>query len=558
MPNTTGPARAAIHPDNRVGAKVPYATIEAFIACFTFPGLVDLEASLLAFDAGKRGRRPQYPAICMLAILAAARVTRGVQAVLRELGAANASAWKQCRDQLEPLTDGLVLPDRPPTRDQVETFRNLVRDCGRLEALEQAFITSSVSMAQHMGHLDPGAEPDWAAPDARHTIHGDGTVIAPYSNVSTYIDSLTGEIVLDGSRATDPARARIQNVRTNTALDGKAHRTGINFVSLHTWTEAGRIVLATQHALGSETWAMLDLVRQVQERADDGVHTLLYDGVVTGWILDWLMGSLRIQAVNHSAVASKTDPDEPSAEHPLRTRPAVTMTRAQLTGLYAEQGVIPTEKMLSRASIAELGHLYRSSTPLPVGVCIYPRAQGASYEIVRSRHRPLGVATHLVSDGVCEHSLVVDDGALFVVEDDELGEHQVKVSMPRCVSATASRRGQRRPWTRDTTWLIACPNGDFEHTISWHPEGTFRPPGAKDRRAVHPVADLRPMARAHEGFGKVYGRRNDAESYNQWVQSTHRHHGIAMSLTLEGQRLDFLMAAVLNNALTWDRHISHR
>lgn len=123
--------------------------------------------------------------------------------------------------------------------------------------------------------------------------------------------------------------------------------------------------------------------------------------------------------------------------------------------------------------------------------------------------------------------------------------------MPRCVSASADREAGGA-WNRATTWRIPCEHGDFLHELTWRPTGKFRGPAAK-RLKVHPLTDLRPLARAHEGFGEVYGRRNDSESYNQWFQERLRHSGRAMSLSLTGQRLDFLMGAVLNNALTWER-----
>jgi hypothetical protein len=51
----------------------------------------------------------------------------------------------------------------------------------------------------------------------------------------------------------------------------------------------------------------------------------------------------------------------------------------------------------------------------------------------------------------------------------------------------------------------------------------------------------------------VTGRRNDAESYNQWFQTSLPHHGRAATLNVAAQGLDFLLAGLVNNSNTWHR-----
>ncbi|MFI2754179.1 hypothetical protein ACGIF2_15755 [Cellulomonas sp. P22] len=557
MTITAGPARAAVHPSHRAGSRPKQASIDLLTACFSFPGLSNLADALTAHRPTRAGARAQHPDICMLAVLAAARAVGGVQPVVRELNAADRFAWKKCSALLMARIEGLRLPPTPPTRDQITSFQRRVTEDGGIDVLEQAFIDASVKMAKWMGHFDVSTAPDWVRPDPKHAIYGDGTVIAPFSGASEWVHPLTGEVVIRDSRARDASTARIQRVRTDTTIDGKADLRGINFVSMHTWTSSGRVMLATGHALGAETLTAVDLMRAVQERAQGGVHTVIYDGVVTGWIVDWLMGSLRIQAVNKIAAASTTDPHVPSADHPLRRRPALEASAERAQRALVAAGLAVTPELVRYEQDAALDRLYTSDVPLPVGLCLYPRSKSNSYEIVYSQHHEIETAEHTVDGERCAHRLVVDDGALYVAEEDIEREHLVKTAMPVCTEATAHL--DRGTWNRRTTWQIPCERGAFAHELTWRPAGTFHPKRTTGRTPrVDPLAELRPLARAHEGYGEVFGRRNDSESYNQWFQAGLRHPGVAMSLSLGGQRLDFLMGAVLNNAITYGREMATR
>lgn len=250
-------------------------------------------------------------------------------------------------------------------------------------------------------------------------------MIAPYSKASSWVHPGTGEVTTHGSRAKDPRSARIQTIRTDTEIDGKGDLQGINFVSMHTWTDAGRVVLGTGHALGAESWVATDLRRAVQEQAAGGVHTVIYDGVVDGWIVDWLMGALRIQAVNIAKVKNKKDPEAPTSDRPVRAKPALVASANHAQRMLAELGLESTPELVEYERVAAIKRLYESDEPLPVGLCVYPRARGRTSEIVYSRFHPLGTAVHAVERVECSHELMVDDGALYVVEPDVSGKHLV-------------------------------------------------------------------------------------------------------------------------------------
>ncbi|RHA37753.1 hypothetical protein D1825_16050 [Cellulomonas rhizosphaerae] len=58
-----------------------------------------------------KGKRPDYPPICMLAVLMASTLYGGDATVIRELSCYGAFLWKVCAQHLEEQMDGFLLPD---------------------------------------------------------------------------------------------------------------------------------------------------------------------------------------------------------------------------------------------------------------------------------------------------------------------------------------------------------------------------------------------------------------------------------------------------------------
>ena len=112
--------------------------------------------------------------------------------------------WEWIR--LSALTVGRVIPERPPTFDQLRHLR-LAADDELHEALSIAFSQVSIPLAKQIGLLTPEPNARWDAPSPTTMIYGDGSVAAPLSSV-THDDN--GEVV--GSRARDhdgvPAKPR--------------------------------------------------------------------------------------------------------------------------------------------------------------------------------------------------------------------------------------------------------------------------------------------------------------------------------------------------------------
>ena len=233
----------------------------------------------------------------------------------------------------------------------------------------------------------------------------------------------------------------------------------------------------------------------------------------------------------------------------------------------------PSQNAQQRAAMflawrtALLHDIFTSGAPQPLGISLYRSTSAStvtgsrnqkhrtSMESVRSMFRPLGTEAHDGPDGPCTHELYVDDGALHSVEaDPELG-CLVKVATATCLSSTPRLRADGT-WGTTEVWSMPCPHGALTFTTEWDPQNDrYTPDTPKEKRKAPEnmaLTDLRPISRAQaQAFADFVNHRNQAESYNQWVQRTLPHHGRAASLSADGQALDFLAAACLRNAITW-------
>jgi len=176
----------------------------------------------------------------------------------------------------------------------------------------------------------------------------------------------------------------------------------------------------------------------------------------------------------------------------------------------------------------------------------------AKYDLVNGYFAFLQ-ANHTLRDStICRHDLVLDDGALFTYELDEYGEELVKTQHLRCQSATVIR-GPRGTWGTSSTYTVPCEHGDFTHTRTWLPPADRH--ASSDGHLPDPIGTrLRPIPRIDaERFIPIDTDRNSIESYNAWFKSRlpGKNHDRAASLTQTDQELDFLLGAVVNNALTW-------
>lgn len=517
---------------------------------FRFPGLSNLGEALQDADHQRNpsGRPSTHEIQAMLTTTACSFVTGSRASALTMLH--DPPVWESCRGIYYDMT-GVVLPDTAPMRNHLDHFRRWVTTNPRaMDALKTSFTTASVKQAQLLGNLLDDTEPDWSQSDERHTIFGDGTILKPFSDVVAFPDPITGQLRAHGSRASSVESARIQWETRRPGVDEKA-QTGINFVSVQTQTEHGRIVLGIDSTLKGELPTALDVIDRVVAAAGMGVHTVVYDMAVTGWAVDYLMGRHRIQ-VQGKVPARNTDNDKywvPQLRLDEHVAALAAQAGAPVTALTAP---------VYRATV--LDAMFDGRRLSRVGTSVYPpkpnrsgkARQDAKYDLVNGYFAFLQ-ADHILHDGTtCSHDLVLDDGALFTYELDEYGEELVKTQHLRCQSATAIR-GPKSTWGTSSTYTVPCEHGDFVHTRTWLPSADRH--ASSDGYLPDPIGTrLRPIPRIDaERFIPIDTDRNSIESYNAWFKGRlpGKNHDRAASLTRAGQELDFLLGAVVNNALTW-------
>ncbi|MGB8650071.1 MAG: hypothetical protein WCD35_05355 [Mycobacteriales bacterium] len=151
----------------------------------------------------------------------------------------------------------------------------------------------------------------------------------------------------------------------------------------------------------------------------------------------------------------------------------------------------------------------------------------------------LGTWEHDGTAGACTHQLAALDGA---VHEIGLTDDGSPIALSRL-----ERKQVKRP--RRTTgryhfniaYQVPCPAGDFTAWITPHGE-----PGDADHRRADAV---RVIAEGEDDFTRLYGVRNDAESFNSQLK---RSLLVGRAATLGGRRqlLDVLCFGLLNNAVT--------
>lgn len=154
-----------------------------------------------------------------------------------------------------------------------------------------------------------------------------------------------------------------------------------------------------------------------------------------------------------------------------------------------------------------------------------------------SRWFALGTWEHDTTTGACTHQLAAVDGAVSEVGLDDAGEAVVisrldrkQVKRPRRASGS---------YHFNVAYEVPCDAGAFAAWVTPHGE-----PGD----ATHRRADaVRVIAEGEPDFERLYGLRNDAESFNSQLKRSLLV-GRAMSLGGRRQLLDVLCFALLQNA----------
>ena len=153
------------------------------------------------------------------------------------------------------------------------------------------------------------------------------------------------------------------------------------------------------------------------------------------------------------------------------------------------------------------------------------------------RWHTLGTWEHETNTGSCTHQLAAVDGAVSEVGLDDTGAVTVLGTLDR-KQVKRPRRSTGR-FHFNVAYEVPCPAGPFLAWVTPHGE-----PGDPDHRRADAV---RVIAEGEPDFARLYGVRNDAESFNAHLKRTLLVNR-AMSLGGRRQLLDVLCYAVLSNA----------
>jgi hypothetical protein len=525
----SGPARRRADPRKRPPAADsrfmphnkttrPFADLsdaDRVAAIFTFEAVYDIHPSVLS-PVVPVGRRFLYPPLLQFMVAMTARVFGSQRSALIALS--KPGVWEQCCGwYCERVGHPISLPATPPTPAEQDRFVERLIQEGTIGSLSEELTEVPIGQAVHQGQFPHDTVPDFANPDRRHVVFGDGTWQKPYSQVVEHRDADGMVIGHTGSRAVTRA-PRVQRVRRNGPIDDKIVD-GINNVALGTWTDAGRIILSSRATVESEGKVAIDMIDQLATRLGKRLHTVTYDGAFSGW---WQVGDLL-------------------ARHRLQV---LTKPKARASTVRQSDGYTPRV-------IKEADALDRHTTgkPLPLGTTVYFTRD--SLKVVNSTFYRLTKVAKEVATCAHDHQLWVDAGLLVDVMWDEDTHRLVKHATATAVRAVPQPQGNLQDFELPTDWKLKCPfakDGFHRFTTVWRPSrGKTERPAKGEQRALR---DLRPVGVHDERFWSIYGVRNNAESHNQLYKDTFQHDGKAMRLDAEAQFLDQLAFAATVNAIT--------
>lgn len=197
---------------------------------------------------------------------------------------------------------------------------------------------------------------------------------------------------------------------------------------------------------------------------------------------------------------------------------------------------------------------------LSLGKSVYLNSHGEIVP-VNSHHVSFRTFRHEVGVEECAHELHVDDGALW---DTRLESHLGKVTRVKdqrleCVEAEV-RKSPRTGWYELwSTYQFVCEyTGEILTTTVCHaPNGQWL--AGKDSKPKRTVRNaMMILARCDRRWRKIYGLRNDTESWFSWLKLQLLDDKRAPSLDLNHQLLDVLYAGLITNAITRFNHRRER
>jgi hypothetical protein len=234
-------------------------------------------------------------------------------------------------------------------------------------------------------------------------VTGDGTWQTSYSRVTEIKDSNGVPVGYSGSRAKS-GNPRGQRIRHKGQMDDK-DVDGINNLFIGTWTEAGRIILASRATVQNEGKVAIEMLDHLAKRLGRRLHTVVYDGALHGWWLQDVMARHRVL---------------------IMTKPKARSSKVRQSDGYTACVISDSEALA----------LHHAGQRLPLGTIVSPGPNGL--KVVRSTYHRLTIAKEVA---ICPrgHDLWVDAGVLVDVAADMEKDRLVKRATAR------SNRAEPRP-----------------------------------------------------------------------------------------------------------------
>ncbi len=518
--NLAGPRREL---EGRGGAT---ATLDTFRFLIRYPGLPALAAATWPRTSG---RPAAYPDVFWMFYLCAWRELASADRLDQELK----NHWEEiCKEFY--FEHGVRLPARNP-KDGTAMYAsfnawrraNLISRPGQVERLLERFTQVSNVLALAVRQAEAGgATRDLLTPGVWDCVAADGTVLRPPSEV--YEEKLIdeqGEVVertFRGSRATTGAprvHEPVATINKPGAPKNGLFNVAVTTKGTGTYT---RTVLSVD--IGTATEGELPVAKRALTRLYDQVGAtfpvLLYDGAVTPVTYQDFLADYGIYCVNANAARKKTKAEPPHTE----LDPASTL---------AGQG-----KRHYGVRRGEAKYTYATA---------------------------LDSITHEVNGHSHEHHLAADDGAVYEIDRplvsggnpariagltrtkldrlrDDTGQYYLRLTLSGNCTHGSDRADRAAGEVFEVTYeLRKTPPNKLGH-IPWR----------------ELIANIRVLPEAlGQAYAEVYGKRNQVESFFDWLEQCYYREDRAASWGRSAQLLDLLGAATLHNAETW-AHLAYR
>ncbi|GAA2146492.1 hypothetical protein GCM10009844_22610 [Nocardioides koreensis] len=542
---------------------------ETLLGVATDPDFYDLghEISLIGHGRGREDARFGWDLGCLLMDIGG-RVY-GSRSKCCRVHRKNPDLYNRLRHAVTRMTGADLLPDRPPSEDQVRQWRQQwvpsthFRDHGpdphpNLGTVQHRARQLAFARARLLGNLPDNNPRDFANPDPRNIVSADGTWLSPFSSARTWTDERSGTTYVFNTKAKTAETARIPDVVRKITKHGNSYM-GICHVTLLTRTPYGRVILGVDRALGWETLGTLGLLEDFIGIAGETVHMLCHDMGFRDWPIDWLMAEHGVPVISTAIPEHEIPAEETEARLDIRK----VLRESGLPGLKNvgrdsdPVSALVQERLNARGDLEAFAAATRQGVPtglgLPLGTSQYLSSRGNLTRVDSAAHE-YGEVSHPGPDGEpCGHLLYVDDGALWEVRVS--GGAHIKAQRAISERSTRTKHPDTGDWAMVTTHRLLCEDArqPFEFDTIWEPvphrgkrtEHTKKPRTSLEK-ALHA---MQPLARCDRGFGDIYGLRNDTESWFSWLKARMRRGETAASLHADHQLLDVLYAGLITNAL---------